>query len=101
MLTSWFYQKLPLFSFVLRKVMICGRHEMASVRDIKINEALLVLCLAYYVEFNIAEIETLWLSRISTYGHAFHKYILRIFRNGCRDAYYAVICIYCCVTDNV
>ena len=28
---------------------ISGRHVMASVRDIKIDEALLVLCLAYYV----------------------------------------------------
>ena len=36
---------------------------MASAPDIKIDEALLVLCLAYYVEFNIAEIEMLWLSR--------------------------------------
>ena len=44
---------------------------MASVRDIKINEALLVLCLAYYVEFNIAEIETLWLSRIDIWGMRF------------------------------
>ena len=36
------------------------------------------------------------------YGHAFHEYILRIFRNGwiyCRDAFHAVICLYCCITD--
>ena len=31
------------------KVTICGRHLMASVRGIKIAEALLILCLAYYV----------------------------------------------------
>ena len=29
--------------------MICGKHMMASVRDIKIAEALLTLCLVYYV----------------------------------------------------
>ena len=39
---------LPYFSSQPRKVMMCGRHVMASVRD-KIAEALLVLCLAYYV----------------------------------------------------
>jgi len=52
-------------------VTICGRHGMASVRDIKINEALLVLCLAYYVEFNIAEIEMLLLSSIKIWGMRF------------------------------
>jgi len=46
---------------------------MASVRVIKIDEALLVLCLVYYVmnEFAIAEIETLWLSRIDIWGTHF------------------------------
>jgi len=37
------------FSSQPREVMICGRHGMASVQDIKIDEALLMLCLAYYV----------------------------------------------------
>ena len=32
----------------LHKVMICSRHVMASVQDVKIAEALLILCLAYY-----------------------------------------------------
>ena len=41
---------------------------MASVRDIKINEALLMLCLAYYVEFDI---ETSWLSCIEIWGAHF------------------------------
>jgi len=54
------------------KVTICGRHEIASVRDIKIDEALLVLCLALatmlWNEFGIAEIEVLWLSCIEIWG---------------------------------
>ena len=56
---------------------------MASVRDIKITEALLILYIAYYV-FDIAEIEVLW----STYrdmGHTFREYIFRIFGNGWMD----------------
>ena len=35
-------------------------------------------------------------------GHALHEYILRIFCNGwmdCRDTFYAVLCLYCCVMD--
>jgi len=40
---------LPFFSLQPRKMTIYGRHEMASVRDIKIDEAFLVLCLAYDV----------------------------------------------------
>ena len=44
---------------------------MASVRDIQIAEALLTLCLAYYVEFNIAEIEALWLSHIEIWDVRF------------------------------
>jgi len=30
-----------------------------------------VVCLAYYVEFDIAEIETLWLSHIEIWGERF------------------------------
>ena len=52
-------------------VMICGRRGMASVRDIKIDEVLLVLCLACYVEFDIAEIKTLWFSHIEIFGACF------------------------------
>ena len=42
---------LPLYFDLLTtaEVTICGRHIMASVQDIKIAEALLILCLAYYV----------------------------------------------------
>ena len=54
---------LPYFSSQLHKVTICGRHVMASVRDINIAKALLVQCL----EFDIVEIELLWLY-ISRYG---------------------------------
>jgi len=43
---------------------------MASVRDIKIDKVLLVLCLAYYV-MKRAEIDTLWLSRIKIWGAGF------------------------------
>ena len=35
-------------------------------------------------------------------GHVFHEHILHIFCNGwmdCRDAFHAVHCLYCCVTD--
>ena len=35
-------------------------------------------------------------------GHTFHEYILNVFRNGwmdCRDAFYAFLCLSCCVTD--
>jgi len=43
----------PLWSPILtsqpHKVTICSRHVMASVWDIQIAEALLTLCLAYYV----------------------------------------------------
>jgi len=62
---------LPFFSSQPRKVTICGRHRMASVQDIKIDEALLMLCLAYYVELDIAKIETLWLSCIEIWGARF------------------------------
>ena len=34
---------------LLCEVTICSRHKMALVRDVKIDEALLVLYLAYYV----------------------------------------------------
>jgi len=96
---------LPLWSSILssqpRKVTISGRHAMASVRDIKIAEAPLILCLAYFV------MKRYWNWGIMAFryrdiGHTFHKYILRIFCNSwmdCRDAFYAVLCLYCCVTD--
>ena len=35
-------------------------------------------------------------------GHTFHEDIRRMFRNclmNCRDAFHAVLCLYCCVTD--
>ena len=50
---------------------------MASVRDIQIAEALVTLCLAYYVMKRVREIETVWLSRAFTHrdmGRAFHEY---------------------------
>ena len=41
---------------------------MASVQDIKITEALFIN------EFDIAEIEALWLSHIKIWGRAFHEH---------------------------
>ena len=91
----------PILSSQPRKVTICGRHVMALLRDIQITEALLTLCLAYYVMKWVRHCWN-WGIMAFTYldmGHAFHEYILRIFRNGCRDAFHAVFCLYCCVTD--
>ena len=59
-------------------------------------------CIAHDV-MKQAEIEVLWLSRIEIWG-TFHEYILCIFRNGwmdCRDAFHAVLYLYCCVTDKI
>ena len=90
---------LPLYSFDLpffHKVIICGRHVMASVKDIKIAEALLILRLAYYVMKWVRHCWN-WGIMAFTYrdmGHTFHKYILRIFHNGwmdCRDAFHAIL----------
>ena len=95
---------LPFFSSQLHKVTICGRHGMASVQDIKIDEALLVVCLAYYVMKQVWHCWN-WDIMAFTYwdmGSTFHKYILCIFRNGwmdCRDTFHAVLCLYCCVTN--
>ena len=94
----------PILSSQLRKVTICNRRIMASVRDTKIAETLLVLCLAYYVMKRVRHCWN-WGVMAFTYRdmwHAFHEYILCIFRNGwmdCRDAFHAADCLYCCVTD--
>ena len=96
----------PLWSPILSsqpcKVMIWGRHIMASsVQDIKIAEALIILCLAYCAMKQVRHCWN-WGVMAFTYwdmGHTFHKHILRIFRSGwmdCRDAFYAVLCLYCC-----
>ena len=92
---------LPYFSSQLRKVTICGRHVMVSVWDIKIAEALLMLCLAYYV---MKRVRHCWNWGVMAFmyrdmGSVFHEYILLIFHNGwmgCRDAF---LCLYCCITD--
>ena len=94
----------PILSSQLRKVTIFSRHVMASVQGINIVEALLILCLAYYVTKQVRHF-WIWGVMDFTYwdmGHAFCKYILHIFRNSwmdCRDAFHAVLCLYCCVTD--
>ena len=90
---------LPYFSSQLCKVRICGRHVMASVRDVKIAEALVVLCLAYYVMKQVLHCWN-WGVMAFTYrdmGHAFHRCILRIFYNGwmdCRGTFHAVLSLY-------
>ena len=63
----------PILSPQPRKVTICGRQVMASVRDIQIAKALLILCFAYYImkKFRIAKIKALWLSRIEIWGMHF------------------------------
>ena len=98
----WF----PILSSQPHRVTICGRHIMASVRDKQITEALLTLCLAYFV---MKRVRHCWNRGIMAFtywdmGRAFHEYILRIFRNGwmdCRDAFHAVFCLYCCVGQNI
>ena len=66
----------PLWSPVLSsqpcKVTIWGRHVKASVRDRKIAEALLTLCLTYYVMKRVIAF-THW-----DMGRSFHEYILHI-----------------------
>jgi len=91
----------PILSSQLCKVTICGRHVMASVRDIKIAVALLILCLAYYV---MKRVRHCWNRGIMAFtyqdmGRTFHEYILRIFHNGLMDCRDAFLCLYCCVTD--
>jgi len=90
----------PILSSQPRKVTICGRQIMTSVWDIKIAEALLTLCLAYYV-MKRARHSWNWGIMAFTYyrdmRHTFHEHILHIFRNGWmdrRDAFHAVLCLY-------
>jgi len=101
---------LPLWSPVLFsqpcKMTVCGRHVMASVRDIQITEAFLTLSLVCYV---MKRVWHCWNRGIMAFTYrdmvcAFHEYILHIFRKGwmdCRDTFYAVLCLYCCVTDRI
>jgi len=64
----------PILSSQPRKVMICGRHVMASVRDIKIAEALLIRCLAYYVCYETSST----LLKLRRYGFHVKRYGARI-----------------------
>jgi len=89
---------LPFVSSQPRKVTICGRHEMASVRDIKIDEALLVLHLAYYVIKRVHHCRN-WDAMAFTYrdmGHAFTS-IFSVFSvmgwMDCWDTFHAVLCL--------
>ena len=87
----------PLLSSQLRKVIFCGRHVLASVWDIKIVEALLILCLAYYVMRQIQHSCNLGVMAF-TYrdiGCTFHEFIiLCISHNGWmnwRDAFLLIL----------
>ena len=93
----------PILSSQLHKVTICGGHIMASVRDIQIAEALLTLCLAYYVMKRVRH-RWNWGIVAFTYwdiGCAFNEYILHIFCNDWMDCRYFLCCslLYCSVTD--
>ena len=64
----------PILSSQPRKVMICGRHVMASVRDIKIDEVLLILCFAYYV---MKRVRQCWNWGVMAFTHrVFHEYFI-------------------------
>ena len=96
----------PILSSQLRKVTICGRHVIASVRDIQIAKAFLTLCLACSV---MKRVQHYWNQGIMAFMYRsircmFHEHniILRIFCNDwmdCRDTFYAALCLYCCVTN--
>ena len=58
----------PYFSSQPHKVTICGRHVMASVRNIKIAEALLVLCFAYYVMKQVQHCRDWGIMAFTRYG---------------------------------
>jgi len=85
---------LPFFCSQPPKVTICGRHEMASERDIKINEAFLVLCLAYYVMKWVYHCRN-WDAMGACFTSIFSIFSVM----DCKDAFPAALCLYCCVTD--
>ena len=89
------------------EVTICHRHIMASVRDIKITEALFIQFLAYYV---VKQVRNCWNWGVLVFmyqdmGGTFHKWqcILHVFHNGWARwiayAYHTALYLYCCVTD--
>ena len=97
----------PCASSQPHKVTIFRRHVMASVRDIKITEDLVILrtyCLLCYEP-------SLTLLKLRHYGFhvsrycmgcTFHECFLCIFHNGwmdSRDAFHAVLCLYCRILD--
>ena len=74
----------PILSSQPCKVTIYSRHAIASVRDIKIAEALLILCLAYYT---MKRVRCCWnwgvrAFRYRDMGGVFHEHILCIFHYG-------------------
>ena len=92
---------LPYFSSQPRKVTICGRHVMASVRDIKIDESTsraMPCLLCYETSSSLPKLRRYGF-HVSGYGAHVSR---RIFRNSwmdCRDTFHAVLCLYCCVTN--
>ena len=92
----------PTLSSQPRKVMICGRHVMASVITDCWGTPHTMPCLLCYETSSTLLKSRYYGFHISRYGCVFHKLILRIFCNGwvdCRDTFYVVLCLYCCVTD--
>ena len=91
---------LPFFLHNCTRWRFAVRHVMASVQDIKIAEAILILCLAYYV---MKWVRYCWNWGVVAFmywgmGRTFHKCILCVFRNcwmDCRDAFYAVLSLLC------
>ena len=71
---------------------------MASVQDIMIAEVLLILFLAYNVMLKLKR----YGFHVLRYGAHVSQVNFRIFHNGwmnCRDAFHAVLYLYCCVMD--
>ena len=89
---------LPYFSSQPRKVTICGRHEMASVQDIKDRwgtSCALPCLLCYETSLPLQKLRRYGFHVLRyCMGHAFNEYILRSYRNrwmDCRDTFHACV----------
>jgi len=98
--TDWLtYLPTYLFSYLL---MPSDKHNSRTARARDLISSLINL--AYYVMKQVRHCWN-WGVMAFTYrdmGCVFHEHILRIFHNGwmdCRDAFHAVLCLYCCIMD--
>ena len=86
----------PILSSQSRKVTICGRHLMASVRGIQLACCVMSSTLRKLKHYG---------SHVSKYGaHVSQVHILSIFSLMARwiaeiCTFYVVLCLYCCVKD--